>query len=556
MLEQLKVKSVGGVQEACLLFGPGLTVITGESGAGKSSLIRALEMVAGRRGSVASIRGGDEMAWASALFVTDVNFDFLPPANQPQEGELIVTREFHRGGRGKCSMQNSPLPLADLAKAMGQLMTLQSQFAQLELLDPERQLELVDAAGGNPLSEVKITFLSHFQQLAELSRAAREDAQQELELKAQYGNVEQVLNLVSTKALAGRSLSDLELDLTSLESRIKKERQFQYDVRTYDDGEGGGLRQELMNLCSQLVRHCPENAELEDAFAQLQSSLDGFANALRGIEHQSLEELEERIDATESLVGRMRKASRLAKVEYDALPEWLKKAEQATEWLLELGARRAQRQNQIQSLTQKLIELSQSLGTLRQEAAHTLCQEVNRHLKDLAMGDCIFGIVFEKNEKIKITGAERVIFTLQRGKSDPLPVAKNASGGELSRTLLALQLALPRDLLPPTIIFDEVEAGLGGKAALLTGMKLKELSASTQVILVTHEAIIAAKADAHWGVCRHGTETTFQALTGEERVQEIARMLSGQSQDEKSQLHARHLLQQSPSDLDTAGLRG
>ena len=150
-------------------------------------------------------------------------------------------------------------------------------------------------------------------------------------------------------------------------------------------------------------------------------------------------------------------------------------------------------------------------------------------------------MVLTKLDKVRANGAENVDFVLRRG-SGAVSVAKGASGGELSRILLALQLSLPPAALPQTLAFDEVEAGLGGRAAYLTGLKLKELSKDVQVILVTHEAIIASLADAHYGVTRQNDETSVRLLEGESRVAEIARMLAG-SRDEKSLAHARHLLE-------------
>ena len=177
----------------------------------------------------------------------------------------------------------------------------------------------------------------------------------------------------------------------------------------------------------------------------------------------------------------------------------------------------------------------------RRDAAGRLKTAASAHLSGMAMEGCGFDVVLTKLDKVRANGAENVDFVLRRG-SGAVSVAKGASGGELSRILLALQLSLPPAALPQTLAFDEVEAGLGGRAAYLTGLKLKELSKDVQVILVTHEAIIASLADAHYGVTRQNDETSVRLLEGESRVAEIARMLAG-SRDEKSLAHARHLLE-------------
>jgi DNA repair protein RecN (Recombination protein N) len=153
-----------------------------------------------------------------------------------------------------------------------------------------------------------------------------------------------------------------------------------------------------------------------------------------------------------------------------------------------------------------------------------------------------FHVRVDETSKLRASGAEKVDFVLLRGTSE-IPVAKAASGGELSRLLLAIQVSLPPELIAPTVVFDEVEAGLGGRAAYLTGLKLRELAHHVQVILITHEASIAAMADRHYKVERRGDLSTVGPVDGEERVREIARMLSGRSDDEEALAHARKLLE-------------
>ena len=187
--------------------------------------------------------------------------------------------------------------------------------------------------------------------------------------------------------------------------------------------------------------------------------------------------------------------------------------------------------------------LALSLRSERRAAAHELEIAVNNILKDLAMGDSEFKINFKELNKLRRTGADEIEFILSSGARTGR-IDKIASGGELSRLLLALQLSLPDNFLPQTLVFDEIEAGLGGKAAVLSGLKLKELSESCQVILVTHEASIAALGDAHINITRDNATglTVIKNISGHERVREIARMLSGSPDLSEAQEHARKLL--------------
>ena len=205
------------------------------------------------------------------------------------------------------------------------------------------------------------------------------------------------------------------------------------------------------------------------------------------------------------------------------------------------------------SLKKEANALALNLRSKRRQAAHELEAAVNNILKDLAMGGSEFKVNFKELNKLRRTGADEIEFMLsssaRTGRID-----KIASGGELSRLLLALQLSLSQasqsldlnlnNFLPQTLVFDEIEAGLGGKAAVLSGLKLKELSERCQVILVTHEASIAALGDAHINITRDNSTglTVIKNISGDERVREIARMLSGDPDLNEAQEHARRLL--------------
>ena len=180
----------------------------------------------------------------------------------------------------------------------------------------------------------------------------------------------------------------------------------------------------------------------------------------------------------------------------------------------------------------------------RYEAGNILSSRVNNLLNELGMSEIKFDIKFTGLQKLKHNGADEAEFILTDGTRSG-SVDKIASGGELSRLLLALQLSLPDELLTPTLVFDEVEAGLGGRAAVLTGMQLKKLSERCQVILITHEASIAALGDVHFLIQRENNESLVKKISGFERIKEIARMLSGSPELAEAQEHARILLQNS-----------
>ena len=279
----------------------------------------------------------------------------------------------------------------------------------------------------------------------------------------------------------------------------------------------------------------------EDADA-MRTALEALRDTVKHIMLGDSEDDSALLEDTEARLGALRRLKRLCNIpdesellnfcsEIYANLEWL---ENSYTGLEALTARSLEERKKANALA---MEIRHS----RQEAAGVLAQRVNAVLGELAMEGITFSITLEGLQKLRRDGADGAEFTLSDGKRSGR-VEKIASGGELSRLLLALQLSLPDEWLPPTIVFDEIEAGLGGKAAVLSGLQLQKLSRKCQVILVTHEASIAALGDSHILIQRTDGETFANTITGTERVREIARMLSGSPDMTEAQEHAKILL--------------
>ena len=279
----------------------------------------------------------------------------------------------------------------------------------------------------------------------------------------------------------------------------------------------------------------------DDADA-IRTALETLRDTVKHISPGDSEDDSSLLEETEARLGALRRLKRLCNIpdesellnfcgEIYANLEWL---ENSYTGLEALTARSLEERKKANALA---MEIRHS----RQEAAGILAQRVNAVLGELAMEGITFSITLEGLQKLRRDGADGAEFTLSDGKRSGR-VEKIASGGELSRLLLALQLSLPEEWLPPTIVFDEIEAGLGGKAAVLSGLQLQKLSRKCQVILVTHEASIAALGDSHILIQRTDGETFANTITGTERVREIARMLSGSPDMTEAQEHAKILL--------------
>ena len=226
----------------------------------------------------------------------------------------------------------------------------------------------------------------------------------------------------------------------------------------------------------------------------------------------------------------------------ESLLEYARTATSELSWLSSSVGEMSSLNDEVLDLKKNTSKAALALREERRRKAKEIGAKISATLHELAMPGTVFRIDVEPQERIRSTGADMVSFMFSSDGERFLPVQKVASGGELSRLLLAVQVVMPESLLPDTLVFDEVEAGLGGQAALLTGLRLRDLSRSCRIILITHEATLASLADQHFLVERIGSETDIREVYGEERICEIARMLSGDPNMREAQDHARKIL--------------
>ncbi len=548
MLDELRLVSVGGIERATLRFGPGLTAVTGESGAGKSSLVRGLELICGKRGSQGTLRAGDEKATAEAFFCVKGRIEGLEEELQPRDCSFSMRREISRSGRGRCSVQGRTVPLNVMADFSPSLISIQSQFAQLSLLDSDRQKTMLDACGGQALLESRRRLEGLFEMALDDERALRGSRQREREITEKYGGLAEIVPILERLKLGPDGEEKISAEYGNAEKELKRLRELRSRARMLDDRESGGLLADLRAALDGLSALLPDESR-DDVASRAQralSELEALVSDLTSLAPgERIEDLEAVLDDLETTMGLIRKCRRAAGVStLSELLEYRRRGEEELRWLGEVSKTRAELSERAAENRKELAKAARGLLELREAAAAALQERVSANLADLAMERTRFRVHVIETNKLRSDGAEKVEFTLARGEQE-IPVAKAASGGELSRLLLAIQASLPDELLAPTVVFDEVEAGLGGRAAYLTGLKLRALADRAQVILITHQASIAAMADCHYKVERSGDVSAVHPVEGEERVREIARMLSGDSGNEEALAHARRLLEDS-----------
>lgn len=542
MIKSLKIWNIGGVREAEINLSSGFNVITGESGAGKSSVVRALELLSGSRGGSQILRAGESQGGAEAHFITDLNFPELDDTFQPVEKNFTARRVISLKSSSRASLQGVQTPLAAYLIAAGKLIHIQSQFAQLELLDTDKQLDMIDSRTDNKTHNTALKLADTFDTARKRANELRQLKKRRADIEQRYENANEVLNLVriakpeaGLEARLGSSLREIS------HNKLMRDRLMADINKLYGGLSGQGLFSELKNVFDDLTGNIDINIDVIDAFNALEDAAEGIKNYILNNYKSEDDYIQEQEDI-EKRLGVLRRLKRLSGAQNEEeLINYCESAVQNLEWLEKSYPELERLSDLSLKLKKQANALAMELREGRKRAALKLEEAVNKILIDLAMADTEFKVKFNELNKLRRTGADEVEFLLSSG-SRTGRVDKIASGGELSRLLLALQSSLPDEWLPQTLVFDEIEAGLGGMAAVLSGLKLKELSKRCQVILVTHEASIAALGDTHINIRRVDGESVINIIDGEERVREIARMLSGSPDLIEAQGHARKLL--------------
>ena len=551
MLTELSVENVALIEEATLELSPGLNVITGETGAGKTLLATALQMLLGGRARSETVRSGASKASVEGTFVLpeETGSGFLTQAlgDLAEEVEdddgLVLRRTLTGEGRSRCYVGGVSVPVRALASLGERLVSYHSQREQTRLTEPAEQLAILDDFLDPEASEAKrehgliwravqsdraalqeirttsearlreVEFLRY--QVSELESAGY-DPQELSELSRERDRLRNVTDLLQARAAATAALSSE--DGTGAVDAVARATSELETASEYDDSLG-----ELLNRLGGLA------AELDDILYGLRSYVD------------ELEADPNRLEAVEDRLAAMRALER----KYGDVQGYLQESRDRLSRLENLDEETAELEQRLAEGERRLELAAATLRSGREAAAERLSKKVQGNLEDLNLGKSTFRAELVSTEPAP-SGTERVEFTIQPNPGEPeLPVRRYASGGELSRIMLAIRLAQERVESGATYIFDEVDAGIGGETATAVGAKLRELGDSNQVLTITHLPQIASEAGTHVVVEKEETGgrtiTRIERIEGEERRRELARMLSGRI-DEASLAHATELL--------------
>lgn len=557
MLTSLTIRNFVLIEDAVLEFGPGLTVLTGETGAGKTLLTRALGLLAGERAEEGLVGQTGEEATIQAVFDLDAveaadiasEVRSLVGAGQDQ---VIITRRLSRQGRNRCYVNDTAVTLATLGDVVGSLLSFAGQHEYRRLLDPRYQLEVLDRWAGEHVVQLAarcgVAYLEAAEiiRLLEEARASTEARHREMDLlRFQVAELAEArLSVDEEGALQAEqnALARAEEILRNAGGAIDLlrsdgDRPDAADLVAQAAGQLAGLQgidQRIDSVSSALV-------DVHQQITELSRELRNYKEHV-AVDPLRLEEVDERLRLYTDLARKYGGTTEAAVAYSLSSTERLAELEGT-----EINAARLERQRD--TAVARALELAAALSEQRSSAAPRLQEAIADQLADLSMVDAAIEVDVRSRsgwEGLRESGADSVEFLMAANPGQlPRSLSRTASGGELSRVLLAIKSALADAGGHETLIFDEIDAGIGGRTAVAVGRKLRELSATSQLILVTHLAPVASMASRHYLIDKASTEgftvARLSELTGEEIVEELCRMMGGSPNDAEAMAHAREL---------------
>lgn len=563
MIEEISISDLGVIQLATLPLGPGLTVITGETGAGKTMVLTALGLLLGKRSDSGAVRAQAAQAFVEGIWRLDADTSLNSVSasikNRLEDAglefdktQLLVNRAVSVDGRSKSSVNGRTAPVSLLTEISEDLVVIHGQSDQLRLKSSSAQRDALDQFGGASLRAALLDYQTSFRfwkeseatlarmladadnrerQMAEMREILREvdavDPQPgELEkltaLAERLGNIDE---LRRASALAHDAIFSSELDAPDAIGALAAARKALESVESREPklGELAGTLREIAS-------------NLNDVAADLSS----YISDLEGDSEYSLDWVMERRASINGLLKKYSMTFEQLLDQRDMLATRLADLDSSDSTIEQLRVG-------VKEHFAEAQDLAQRLSALRSEAAAKLSDYVSRELSGLAMANTLFHSTVTELPELTLYGKDEVQFQLSNLDGSQLrPITKGASGGELSRIMLALEVVLAKSIKAPTLIFDEVDAGVGGAAAIEVGKRLARLASQAQVIVVTHLAQVAAFADSHIRVLKnsdsHVTTSDISVLDEQNRVLELARMLSGLEDSNLARAHARELL--------------
>ena len=549
MLHHLSIRDFVIVDSMELEFKPGFTVLTGETGAGKSILIDALALTLGERADAAVVRQGSERAEISAEFdITKQSTlsEWLRESDlEGDAGVCLMRRIIETNGKSRGFINGRAATVQQLREAGEKLVEIHGQHVHQTLLQADSQRELVDAFGG--LSEFAAQTAGHYRKWQGLRKKRQEWETNAAAFAAEREQLEWQARELKTLNFSADEWQTLTLEHSRLSHAASLIEASQFGLDALSENEAALIAQlnSLISRFQSLAEYDAALKEILDVLEPAQIQLQEAVYALRhyqqklDLDPERLKEAERRIDAIHSTARKYR-------VKPEELTELLQRFEARLQEMGGVGG--VEELKEQEEAARAAYEAhAKKLSAGRKKAAKTLSAEVTDTMQNLAMGGGEFSIALNPLEDSAACGLEQVEFRVSTHKSLPLrPLSKVASGGELSLISLGVQVVTSKVGQVPTMIFDEVDSGIGGRVAEIVGRLLKKLGKERQVLCITHLPQVAAAADQQWQVSKTSVNSSvlsrIEVMDEKARIEEIARMLGGVKITETTRRHAAEML--------------
>lgn len=554
MLQELSIKDFAIIDEIQISFQPKMTVLTGETGAGKSIIIDALGLLAGGRGSTEFIRKGEKKAVIQGLFTLprEANtYNILEEYGiDSEDGQIILQRDLYRGGRNICRINGMMVNLATLRKVGETLIDIHGQNEHQELMKPENHIDLLDEYD-KKTSQLRNQYQVVYQNYRKLKLSMEK---KEADEKAWVQRLDMLNFQVKEIEEAGLKINE-EDELVEEKNKLDNFQaihdalELSYQILSGEKidvvGNLGNAMNELSDV-SDLSENLQEiNTKISDAFYSLEDAARDISDELDSMEWngERLNEIEERLELIHQLKRKYGDTIEDILHYHSRIEKELREMENA-----EQNSEKQERQ--LSEALEKVKELAIKLSKQRKKSAKKLEKMIHEQLSALYMDKAVFEVKCLNNFKLYSKGIDKVEFYIQTNPGEEMgPLAKIASGGELSRIMLALKTIFSQKMGVTSIIFDEVDTGVSGRVAQAIAEKISQISNNSQVLCITHLPQVAAIADNHYYISKSvndgRTETSLKELDEKQKIREIARMLSGSEITELTLKHAEELIKMS-----------
>lgn len=568
MLEELEIHNLGPIRSALIAPAGGMTAITGETGAGKSMLLSAIRLISGGPSDGGRVSVGANEAWAQGVFEVASSPAAVAAAHEagfePEDGELFLSRKVPASGRSRSMLSGRSVPRSVLGSIAAELVTIHGQADQLRIASSVRQREFLDRYAGDDVALA--AYGKAWNALRAMDDRLERLSSQESSMRQQADYLRESIERINRIDPQPGEMAELRARRDRIENAaeiaegVNRALSALDASQVVDDVESSSAT-DLIDRASQALRAI----HVDGVFSELADRLDSISTDLSDVVFTLSGEVDNDLgmEDLDAINGRIHELDELVRRWGPELSDVIAWRDQAVFDLEDLDAspeKVGQLQEEREKLFGEALKAARAVSKRRTAAAKELAAKVTAELESLAMSGSKLEIHVSEREHLDASGADGIDFLFTPFPGSPqMPMGKSASGGELSRLMLALELVAAEkhvvaggSVPPMTFIFDEVDAGVGGKTAVELGARLAKLAQSAQVIVVTHLPQVASWADEQYVVAKGEMDdgsiaTTINQVRGEARVHEIARMLSG-SESEASLEHAEELLKSSVLD--------